>query len=76
MAVPAGGFVPNPPDPVNPDPQTLREQWRYATRTYAKYYSNAWGSALLAGFFFFSLGWYIKGGNPTSGGSSSPKKKK
>ncbi|RVW37992.1 hypothetical protein CK203_084203 [Vitis vinifera] len=33
---------PNPPDPTNPDPAALREQWRYAIRQYSKWYSHAW----------------------------------
>ncbi|XP_021907596.1 uncharacterized protein LOC110821929 [Carica papaya] len=55
---------PNPPDPSNPDPATLRDQWRYATRQYSKWYSHAWGTAILAGLSFFALGWIIKGSNP------------
>lgn len=54
----------NPPDPVNPDPATLKEQWRYAIRMYSKYYSYAWGSAILAGAGLYGLGWVLKGGNP------------
>nr|GLL28883.1 hypothetical protein DM860_001975 [Ipomoea trifida] len=64
-----GGFsgghsFPNPPDRVNPDPATLREQWKFAIRQYSKWYSHAWGTAILAGASFFALGWIIKGGNP------------
>lgn len=55
---------PNPPDPMNPDAATLREQWRFAIRQYSKWYSHAWGTAILAGGAFFALGWIIKGGNP------------
>lgn len=55
---------PNPPESTNPDPVTLREQWRFATRQYARWYSHAWGTAILAGAAFFALGWIIKGGNP------------
>ncbi|PRQ29053.1 putative oxidoreductase [Rosa chinensis] len=55
---------PNPPDPTNPDPATLREQWKYAIRQYSRMYSHAWGTAILAGASFFALGWFIKGGNP------------
>ncbi|XP_076888933.1 uncharacterized protein LOC143539526 [Bidens hawaiensis] len=55
---------PNPPDATNPDAATLREQWKYATRQYGKWYSHAWGTAILAGLSFFALGWVIKGGNP------------
>ncbi|XP_020249920.1 uncharacterized protein LOC109827341 [Asparagus officinalis] len=55
---------PNPPDPSNPDPATLREQWRFAIRQYGKWYSHAWGTAILAGVSFFALGWLIKGSNP------------
>ncbi|XP_011624451.1 uncharacterized protein LOC105420880 [Amborella trichopoda] len=57
-------YFPNRPDPSNPDPVTLREQWRFATRQYGKWYSHAWGTAILAGISFFALGWFIKGGNP------------
>ncbi|KAK9267611.1 hypothetical protein L1049_010042 [Liquidambar formosana] len=55
---------PNPPDPSNPDAATLREQWRFAIRQYSKWYSHAWGTAILAGVSFFALGWIIKGSNP------------
>lgn len=55
---------PNPPDASNPDPATLREQWRYAIRQYSRWYSHAWGTAILAGISFFALGWIIKGSNP------------
>ncbi|KAI3823402.1 hypothetical protein L1987_04837 [Smallanthus sonchifolius] len=55
---------PNPPDISNPDAATLREQWKYAIRQYSKWYSHAWGTAILAGVSFFALGWVIKGGNP------------
>ncbi|PON57110.1 hypothetical protein TorRG33x02_294240 [Trema orientale] len=55
---------PNPPDPTNPDPATLREQWRFAIRQYSRWYANAWGTAILAGISFFALGWIIKGSNP------------
>ncbi|KAL1335858.1 uncharacterized protein [Arachis hypogaea] len=54
----------NPPETVNPDPSTLKDQWKYATREYSKWYSHAWGTALLAGLAFFALGWVIKGQNP------------
>lgn len=54
----------NPPDAVNPDPATLREHWNAAVRMYATWYGRAWGSAALAGFTFFALGWWIKGENP------------
>ncbi|KAL9250097.1 hypothetical protein AKJ16_DCAP03207 [Drosera capensis] len=47
---------PNPPDPVNPDAATLKEQWRFAIRQYSKWYSHAWGTAILAGVAFFALG--------------------
>ncbi|KAK8575205.1 hypothetical protein V6N12_062881 [Hibiscus sabdariffa] len=40
---------PNPPDLSNPDPSTLRDQWRYAIRQYSRWYSHAWGTAILAG---------------------------
>ncbi|KAK9072742.1 hypothetical protein SSX86_009177 [Deinandra increscens subsp. villosa] len=55
---------PNPPDLSNPDAATLRDQWKYAIRQYSKWYSHAWGTAILAGVSFFALGWVIKGGNP------------
>ncbi|KAL4626954.1 hypothetical protein ACB092_05G133100 [Castanea dentata] len=55
---------PNPPDAANPDAATLREQWRFAIRQYSKWYSHAWGTAILAGVSFFALGWAIKGSNP------------
>ncbi|GFP97548.1 hypothetical protein PHJA_001898900 [Phtheirospermum japonicum] len=55
---------PNPPESVNPDAATLREQWRFAIRQYSKWYSHAWGTAILAGVSFFALGWVIKGSNP------------
>ncbi|GMH30356.1 hypothetical protein Nepgr_032199 [Nepenthes gracilis] len=55
---------PNPPDPVNPDAATLRDQWRFAIRQYSRWYSHAWGTAILAGAAFFALGWIIKGSNP------------
>ncbi|KAH7279516.1 hypothetical protein KP509_37G022400 [Ceratopteris richardii] len=54
----------NPPDPENPDPATLREQWRYAVSLYSRWYSHAWGSAILAGLAFYGIGWFVKGGNP------------
>lgn len=55
---------PNPPDAMNPDSETLREHLRYARRMYSRWYSSAWGSAILAGLSFFALGWVIKGENP------------
>ena len=55
---------PHPPDPSNPDPETLRQQWRYAIKQYSKWYSHAWGTAILAGVSFFALGWLVKGSNP------------
>ncbi|XVF40400.1 hypothetical protein PTKIN_Ptkin01aG0110600 [Pterospermum kingtungense] len=66
---------PNPPDPTNPDPATLRDQWRYAIRQYSKWYSHAWGTAILAGVSFFALGWIIKGSNPIPSFNSDPDKK-
>ncbi|CAK7350494.1 unnamed protein product [Dovyalis caffra] len=71
---------PNPPESTNPDPATLREQWRFAIKQYSKWYSHAWGTAILAGVSFFALGWFIKGSNPlpsfktddSSSSSSSP----
>ncbi|WCJ30086.1 hypothetical protein M5689_011669 [Euphorbia peplus] len=57
---------PNPPEQGNPDPETLRDQRRFAIRQYSKWYSHAWGTAILAGVSFFALGWAIKGSNPIS----------
>ncbi|XP_019425617.1 PREDICTED: uncharacterized protein LOC109334348 [Lupinus angustifolius] len=62
----------NPPETVNPDAATLRDQWRYAIREYSKWYSHAWGTAIFAGLTFFALGWVIKGENPISSFHSSP----
>ncbi|KAH9797173.1 PP28 domain-containing protein [Citrus sinensis] len=55
---------PNPPDAANPDPATLREQWRFAIKQYSRWYSHAWGTAIFAGLSFFALGWIVKGSNP------------
>ncbi|KAF5195001.1 transmembrane protein [Thalictrum thalictroides] len=55
---------PNPPDTGIPDTATLKEQWKFAIRQYSKWYSHAWGTAILAGVSFFALGWVIKGENP------------
>ncbi|KAI0522621.1 hypothetical protein KFK09_005006 [Dendrobium nobile] len=63
---------PNPPDSVNPDPATLRDQWRFAIRQYSRWYSQAWGTAILAGLSFFALGWIIKGSNPLPSLSPQP----
>ncbi|KAL2475304.1 hypothetical protein Adt_36040 [Abeliophyllum distichum] len=60
----SGPHYPNPPDSVNPDAATLRDQWRFAIRQYSKWYSHAWGTAILAGMSIFALGWIIKGSNP------------
>ncbi|KQK18071.1 uncharacterized protein LOC100843727 [Brachypodium distachyon] len=60
----AGGGYPNPPDATVPDAATLREQWRFAVRQYSRWYSHAWGTAILAGAAFFALGWLVKGSNP------------
>ncbi|XP_027338983.1 uncharacterized protein LOC113852808 [Abrus precatorius] len=54
----------NPPEKEIPDAATLRDQWRFAIRQYSKWYSHAWGTAILAGTAFFALGWIIKGENP------------
>ncbi|KAL3820406.1 hypothetical protein ACJIZ3_006311 [Penstemon smallii] len=62
--LPHGSNYPNPPDSFNPDAATLRDQWRFAIRQYSKWYSHAWGTAILAGLSFFALGWVIKGSNP------------
>ncbi|KAJ4808387.1 transmembrane protein [Rhynchospora pubera] len=66
------GF-PNPPDAANPDAATLREQWRFAVRQYSRWYSQAWGTAILAGLSFFALGWVIKGSNPLPSRSDNNK---
>ncbi|KAG8053079.1 hypothetical protein GUJ93_ZPchr0001g31212 [Zizania palustris] len=55
---------PNPPDPANPDPATLREQWLFATRRFSRWYSRAWGGAILAGAAVFAVGWAVKGSCP------------
>ena len=54
----------NPPDAENPDPATLREQWKYAIGLYSRWYSHAWGTTILAGLSFFAIGWFVKGENP------------
>ncbi|KAL0700132.1 hypothetical protein Bca4012_056254 [Brassica carinata] len=64
---------PNRPESVNPDQATLREQWKFAIRQYSKWYSHAWGKAILAGGLFFGLGWIIKGSNPLPSLQSSSK---
>ncbi|KAG6536968.1 hypothetical protein ZIOFF_002046 [Zingiber officinale] len=55
---------PNPPDPCNPDPAVLREQWQYATRRFSRWSARAWGTAFLAGLSLFAAGWMVKGANP------------
>ena len=60
------------PNPRETDPVSLAEQWKYARRTYAKYSSYAWGSAIMAGATFYALGWYIKGGDPLSSKQPAP----
>ncbi|KAG2318883.1 hypothetical protein Bca52824_012096 [Brassica carinata] len=67
---------PNRPESVNPDQATLREQWKFAIRQYSKWYSHAWGTAILAGGVFFGLGWIIKGSNPLPSLQSSSKSPK
>jgi len=62
---------PNPPDRHIPDPSTLKEQWKFAIRQYSRWYSQAWGTAILAGVSFFALGWFIKGSNPLPSLSTS-----
>ncbi|XP_021726558.1 uncharacterized protein LOC110693698 [Chenopodium quinoa] len=64
----------NPPESVNPDAATLRDQWRFAIRQYSRWYSHAWGTAILAGGAFFALGWIIKGGNPLPSKESDHRK--
>ncbi|KAK3132963.1 hypothetical protein QOZ80_6AG0530130 [Eleusine coracana subsp. coracana] len=59
-----GGGYPHPPDAAIPDAATLRDQWRFAVRQYSRWYSHAWGTAILAGGAFFALGWLVKGSNP------------
>lgn len=65
---------PNPPESNIPDAETLREQWNYAKRQYSRWYSSAWGTAILAGLSFYALGWIIKGSNPLPSLSSSSNK--
>lgn len=60
----SGVKYPNPPDPVNPDPITLREQWLFATRNYSRWYSRAWGGAILAGGALYFVSRMIKGSDP------------
>ncbi|KAK2447369.1 hypothetical protein QL285_006733 [Trifolium repens] len=62
----------NPPETSIPDSATLRDQWKYAIRQYSKWYSHAWGTAILAGTAFFALGWFIKGENPIPSFNSNP----
>ncbi|KMT04572.1 hypothetical protein BVRB_8g182280 isoform B [Beta vulgaris subsp. vulgaris] len=52
----------NPPETINPDAATLKDQWRFAIRQYSRWYSHAWGTAIFAGGAFFALGWIIKDG--------------
>ncbi|KAH6798958.1 transmembrane protein [Perilla frutescens var. frutescens] len=59
-----GGNYTNPRETVNSDAATLRDQWRFAIKQYSRGYSQAWGTAILAGVSFFALGWIIKGANP------------
>ncbi|TVU08954.1 hypothetical protein EJB05_42382, partial [Eragrostis curvula] len=59
-----GSGYPHPPDAAIPDAATLRDQWRFAVRQYSRWYSHAWGTAILAGGAFFALGWLVKGSNP------------
>lgn len=66
----------NPPEKEIPDAATLRDQWRYAIRQYSKWYSHAWGTAILAGTAFFALGWFIKGENPIPSFNSNKDKDK
>lgn len=68
-----GPRFPNPPESGIPDAETLRENWRYAIRQYSKWYSHAWGTAILAGLSFFALGWFIKGSNPIASFKSDGK---
>lgn len=63
-AHPGSAGYPNPPDAAIPDAATLRDQWRFAVRQYSRWYSHAWGTAILAGAAFFALGWLVKGSNP------------
>eukprot|EP01018_Ginkgo_biloba_P033902 Gb_08849 [translate_table: standard] len=61
---------PNPRETVNPDAVTLRDQWKYATRQYSRWYSRAWGAAVLGGMSLFAVGWIVKGENPLPSGSA------
>jgi hypothetical protein len=56
---------PHPPDPANPDPATLREQWLHVSRRFSRWHSRAWGAAALAGAAVFAVGWAVKGSNPS-----------
>jgi hypothetical protein len=60
----SGVKYPNPPDPVNPDPLTLRDQWLFATRNYSRWYSRAWGAAILAAGAMYFVGMMLKGSDP------------
>ncbi|KAF9588185.1 hypothetical protein IFM89_007874 [Coptis chinensis] len=62
----------NPREAEIPDAATLREQWRFAIRQYSKWYSHAWGTAILAGVSIFALGWLIKGSNPLPSKKEAP----
>ncbi|KAG6392011.1 hypothetical protein SASPL_146213 [Salvia splendens] len=50
-----GSNHPNPRETGIPDAATLRDQWRFAIRQYSRWYSQAWGTAILAGVSFFAL---------------------
>ncbi|CAH2034549.1 unnamed protein product, partial [Thlaspi arvense] len=54
---------PNRPESVNPVQEGA----------YSKWYSHAWGTAVLAGGVFFGLVWIIKGSNPLPSLQSSSK---
>lgn len=70
----SGTKYPNPPELTNPDPITLREQWKFATKQYSRWYSRAWGMAILAGLAFFAFGWILKGSEPFPTNSENHKK--
>ncbi|KAJ3701110.1 hypothetical protein LUZ61_004815 [Rhynchospora tenuis] len=69
----SGVKYPNPPDLVNPDPLTLRDQWLFATRNYSRWYSRAWGAAILAGGALYFIGRMLKGSDRVHSHSTNQK---